>query len=262
MKQEEIYHYVERYLDALDCDIIAQGSNYITSRLSLEADKDITNRPYYWMFVERTGAEPQTQTLTFRFDIGEENNEDIKGEGLQLGCWRLHQIFQSAKKHGQYVRLYEETPYISQAQGLVPWLLVNYKISFISDQKKDLYYPLGFNLLTGQIIAYFDQVISSFSLSPKIPDYHFTLRPIFSIRSAIQRIEDHIYQLLEKEDNSWAEEAHRRIDEEVELIHSFFAKDEEQKAAIQRRTEEVEHYRPKIEVNAINVGIVYLHSKP
>jgi hypothetical protein len=262
MKQTEIYQFVEQYLEIQECKIIAKDSSYITTELSVIADKDIANRPYYWMFHERTGTEHQPLELTFIFDE-EKVNEIIKGETIKFGCWRLHQIFQSAKQHGQFVRLYEEVSTLPTKQGLVPWLLLNYKISFVSDQKKDIFYPIGFNLITGKVLTRFDEVLGEFELTPKIPDYHFTLSPIFSLESAISQIETHINHYLEGHDPGWAMEANERLNEEVELMRAFYTdpKDEEQ-LTLQNRIEEVENYRPKIEVNAINVGIIYLQTNP
>lgn len=71
MNAQELYHYVERYLEAQECKVLVKDSAYLTTQLSIKADKDIVNRPYYWMFVERTGTEPQPMQFTFIFD--EEN---------------------------------------------------------------------------------------------------------------------------------------------------------------------------------------------
>jgi len=259
---QEMRNYIEEYLIAQDCEILVSDPSYITCQLSIEVDKDIANRPYYWMFVERTGTPPQPLQLTFIFD--EENlPENVQGELIKFGCWRLHQIFQSSQKHGQYVRLYEEVS-SSSTQGLVPWLLVNYKISFISDQKKDLFYPIGFNLISGQIMTEFDKVLEQFKLTPKIPDYHFTLTPIYSLSSATQFIEQHIRDYLDKQDSSWADEANQRLDEEAQLLTSFFQSthDDNDESILQKKIEEIDSYRPRITVEPINLGLIYLQTKP
>jgi hypothetical protein len=68
MNRQQIARFVERYLEATQCRIIERTPSRITVKLSPEADKALTNRPYYWSFVERTGAEPETMTFTFAFD--------------------------------------------------------------------------------------------------------------------------------------------------------------------------------------------------
>ncbi|GAA0350695.1 YqhG family protein [Bacillus horti] len=292
MNQQQLYNYVEAFLHSMDCQIINQDQTYLTTQLTPEVDKQIMNRPYYWMFVERTGATPQPAQLTFVFD-NDHVPDEVRGELLKFGCWRLHQIFDSAKQNGQFIRLYEEVSKANLTQGLMPWLLINYKISFISDQKKDIFYPLGFNLVTGQMMTEFEGVLGQYRLTPKIPDYHFTFRPIFSLASSIQHIEKHIQEFLHHQDTTWATQANQRLDEEIDLIKSFYfpnsrnlkqqptdffgklkqnkrpdqletEKEEEysREALLNKRLAEVEQYRPRIEVNPINVGLVYLQTDP
>ncbi|WP_199619649.1 YqhG family protein [Paenibacillus alkalitolerans] len=68
MNAKQVHKFVSRYLEATESHIVEKSPAHLTVRLSPEADKDLTNRPYYWSFVERTGVEPQTMTLTFVFD--------------------------------------------------------------------------------------------------------------------------------------------------------------------------------------------------
>lgn len=262
MNQEELYTFTERYFRALGCNILKKEPAYLQAQLSVEADKDIMNRPYYWMFVEKTGAPPQPQQVTYIFDE-DQLPDEIQGERIQFGCWRLHLIFASAKSKGRFIRLYEAVDDTGRAKGLCPWLMLNFKISFISDQKKDLFYPLGINLLSGQILPQFWDILLDYRLTPKIPDYHYTLRPIFSLPSALQRVEEHIRAFLAEQDTTWAETANKRLDEEIRLLDTFYLKSDEQaQQTYQKRLEEIEFYRPKIEVSPINVGLVYLQTHP
>ncbi|MDF2720726.1 MAG: hypothetical protein K0Q59_401 [Paenibacillus sp.] len=68
MNTKQISKFVHRYLEATGCQIIEKHPAYVTVKLSPEADKRLTNRSYYWGFVERTGAPPETMTFTFIFD--------------------------------------------------------------------------------------------------------------------------------------------------------------------------------------------------
>jgi hypothetical protein len=136
------------YLEATGSQIIEKHPAYVTVKLSPAADKDLTNRPYYWGFVERTGTEPETMTFTFIFDP--EKHEEMKkqkasaqpsppapglgqpAEGdsilsryfgfvptppaiqrvpsdvVTYGSRRLEQIFDVARNKGKYVCLYED----------------------------------------------------------------------------------------------------------------------------------------------------------
>lgn len=68
MNTEQIRTFVLRYLEAEQCDVLEKHPAYVTVKLSPSADKELTNRPYYWSFVERTGAPAETMTCTFIFD--------------------------------------------------------------------------------------------------------------------------------------------------------------------------------------------------
>lgn len=68
MSPHEVQAYVLTYLEALDCQIMESSPAHVTVKLSPEADKALTNRPYYWGFVERTGAPAETMSFTFIFD--------------------------------------------------------------------------------------------------------------------------------------------------------------------------------------------------
>lgn len=68
MNAEQVRQYVLRYLEATACQIIEVTATSITVHLSEQADRRLTNRPYYWGFIDRTGTEPQTMKFTFQFD--------------------------------------------------------------------------------------------------------------------------------------------------------------------------------------------------
>lgn len=68
MKYSQIQQFVTRYLETTGSQIIEKSPSHVTVKLSPEADRDLTNRSYYWSFIERTGAEPETMSFTFVFD--------------------------------------------------------------------------------------------------------------------------------------------------------------------------------------------------
>ncbi|PZE20915.1 YqhG family protein [Paenibacillus xerothermodurans] len=68
MNSAQIRQFVMRYLEAEQCDVIDKHPAYVTVKLSPSADRELTFRPYYWNFVEATGAPAETMTFTFIFD--------------------------------------------------------------------------------------------------------------------------------------------------------------------------------------------------
>jgi hypothetical protein len=68
MNKRHIQTFVMRFLEAFGCSIIEKTPEYVTVKLSPEADKEMTGRSYYWSFIERTGTPAETMTYTFLFD--------------------------------------------------------------------------------------------------------------------------------------------------------------------------------------------------
>ncbi|CQR55020.1 YqhG family protein [Paenibacillus riograndensis] len=65
---QEIRRHVMDYLEATECSIIEASPLHVTVKLSPRADRMLTDRPYYWGFVERTGVDPETLSFTFVFE--------------------------------------------------------------------------------------------------------------------------------------------------------------------------------------------------
>ncbi|MDR6549038.1 YqhG family protein [Paenibacillus qinlingensis] len=68
MNKRNIHSFVMRFLEAYDCTILEKTPSYVTVKLSPEADREMTGRPYYWSFIERTGAAAETMTYKFVID--------------------------------------------------------------------------------------------------------------------------------------------------------------------------------------------------
>lgn len=68
MSTEQVQQFVMTYLEATGSTIIEKSPCHVTVKLSPEADKALTNRPYYWGYVERTGVPAETMSFTFVFD--------------------------------------------------------------------------------------------------------------------------------------------------------------------------------------------------
>ncbi|BBH19467.1 hypothetical protein Back11_08120 [Paenibacillus baekrokdamisoli] len=68
MNEKQVHKFVQKYLETTGCRIIEKSPAHFQVKLSPRADRDITNRPFYWSFVDRTGAEPETMSMLFVTD--------------------------------------------------------------------------------------------------------------------------------------------------------------------------------------------------
>lgn len=263
MQQVEVHNFLERFFRAADCEIIENTPTYLTVALTIDMDKAIMNRPFYWHYVEKTGRVPEPARLTLITDFS--NEEKQKGEKIHFGSSRLMQIFSRAREMGAYIRLYEiPEQQKEQNTALYPWLNLNIKISYLCDRKKDHFRSIGLNLINGMMVDRFHDEIQSkgIPLTAKIPDYTFTLTPLIKPVSGIRRIEERIRQEIVLDDHTWAEEARLRWQEDEQLLERFYEDREELPESYFKEKEALKvQYEPHIEVKIINGGLFYLMEK-
>lgn len=253
MNSLQIKQFITRYLSATQCQIIEKTPESLLVKLSPLADRALTNRPYYWSFVERTGAEAETLTIRFNFEEPNELPFDkesaqsqaqrvqtpplsfgqrIPEEKMYYGSAMVKQIFQHCRTNGKYVELYENTKaepstHLSRqaaygfATPLTSWLGVNYKVEYICDMKKDEIYSLGMNLSTGEIVENFYSLICNKQLMPKMPTQTH-LRETISLTRAAVDLEKYIEKKLIIGDHEWASLAMERYRDEVQRVETYY----------------------------------------
>lgn len=261
MRQEAIHNYLETYFRASGCDILETRPHFLKVKLTVDLDKQLMNRPFYWHYVEKLGNQPETATLTLKTAF----NGD-EGEIIHFGSPRLHQIFQSTKEMARYIRLYENVHATDKKTALEPWLCVNTKVSYCCDIKKDMLLSLGLNLLNGTILRDFHDSLLKLDLTPKIPDFCYTMSPIIKPISGLKRLEAIIEQLLGEEEHKWAEAAHKRWNNDLDLLNRFYQAATEEEVDEQSFQQNYENekealrsqYEPHINVSIINGGVFYL----
>jgi hypothetical protein len=262
MNAKEIHKFVSRYLEATESHIIEKSPAHLTVKLSPEADKDLTNRPYYWSFVERTGAEAQTMTLTFVFDpekapmaqtaqqsqprppqaphMQQPQGDSILGryfgfapapptvgrmpyDEVLYGSRRLEQLFGIVRSKGRCVQMFEDVKVSRGAPYLYQtWLGVNYKVEFCCDMKRDELHSLGISLQTGEIVEDFFERITRLQLTPRLPANTLVQRITWSIPRATAALEEHLDRELRNYSHDWAHEAQERLDEELARVDAFY----------------------------------------
>ncbi|MFS1512028.1 YqhG family protein [Chengkuizengella sp. SCS-71B] len=257
MNKEQVDHYVMRYLESKQCHIIERGSDHVVVQLSPQADRELTNRHYYWNFVERTGAPPETMRLTFIFDKenyeqqtetknklqkeeNQTNSDTILGrflgisplsgtqrtieQDMTFGSLKLEQLFQVVQQNGKYVNLYEvpnETS-VSEPTAYMSWLGVNYKVEFTSDLKRSEIHSLGICLSTGEIKTDFHDTTLQIKLTTKMPP-NTHVRPTISLERAVSELQKYIIQKVKHVDQKWAIEAQNRLNEEILRIQTYYS---------------------------------------
>lgn len=262
MQQQEIHNFLERYFTANNCDLHENNSAYMTVQLTVELDKELMNRPFYWHYLEKTGGVPNPMKLTF---ITNKQNapDNVKGEVIHFGSPRLHQIFESTKNLAGFIRLYENNSLNYGVQTpLIPWIGLNMKISYQCDRKRDVFQSIGLQLINGRMVEDFHEKLLKLPMRSKIPDYAYTLSPLIKPKSGLNRIQTFLSTRIEQEDQTWAEEARKRWKKDLDLLHHFYEDSEEVSESFEtEKTALQEQYEPKINISIINGGLFYLTEK-
>jgi len=259
MHPEQIHAYLIQFLEENDCQILTDKDHYITTQLTIEMDKKIMNRPFYWKYIESINDVPCPAQLTF---ITDKTNlvEDVKGEVIHFGSPRLSQLFRTTKELGSFVQMYERVVDKSGPNTiLTPWLGVNYKVSYYSDQTKEVLYSFGINLMTGNYVECFQEKLEKVDLENDMSGNTFNLPYTITPIRALERLDLAIDNLIQQDDHTWAEEAKMRWAKDQKVLEHFYEGVDDKPDSYEMEKEAMEEqYRPNIKIEVINGGLFYL----
>ncbi|MFX3673442.1 MAG: YqhG family protein [Paenisporosarcina sp.] len=259
MYPQQIHEYLQKFFNENKCLILSNNAHYMTVQLTIDMDKKIMNRPFYWKYLENTDGVPSPAQLTL---ITDQNNldENIKGEIVHFGSPRLNQVFQATKDLGAYAKMYEKVLEKSEKKTiLTPWLGVNYKISYYSDQTKEMLFSLGLNLITGHLVDGFQEWVSGVKLESNMSEDAFALTSIITPIRALERLDIAIEKIIQQDDHTWAEEAKSRWKRDRKVLEYFY-EDEENKPECYEMEKKAleEQYEARIKIEIVNGGLFYM----
>lgn len=265
MYPQQIHAYLYHFFKENRCEITEDAGNFMRVQLTIDMDKKIMNRPFYWQYVETTGAVPCPAQLTFITDTTNVR-EDVRGEIVHFGSYRLNQLFNVTRKQGSIVQLFEKMWNTEVTKTiLTPWLGVNFKVTYASDQTKETLYSLGMNLMTGQIIDGFQESVENMEFEVEASPHTFNLPYTIKPLRALGRLEVTIIDLIQQDDHQWVEEAHKRWKKDLRVLEYFYEGVEHRPESyeVEKKAME-EQYKPKIIIEIINGGLFYvtaIHAK-
>ncbi|MCM3390068.1 YqhG family protein [Ureibacillus chungkukjangi] len=256
MYAEQVHDYLKTFFKETDCEIVSDEGHMLSVQLTIDMDKRIMNRPFYWQYIEATNSPANPARLNLITDRTKIQNQFL-GEIIHFGSGRLHQIFKSTKELGSFVRMYQHGN--EGSKMLTPYFCVNYKVSYYCDQTKEVLYSLGINLINGEIEDNFHEFVTKLALKPTIPEKSFCLQYIIKPKRAVERLDSMIQNIIQNDDHSWAEEAKKRWDKELEVLDYFYEGVEEKPESYEIEKKGLEErFNPHIKVEIINGGLFFL----
>lgn len=259
MYPQQIHQYVQQFFKETNCPIVYADDQVIQVQLTIDMDKKIMNRPFYWKYIESTDAEPNPALLTLMTNTNQLAN-NVRGEVLHFGSPRLSQLFQVTREMGSFVQMYEQVANDREPQlVLTPWLAVNYKVAYCSDQTKEMLYSLGMNLMTGQVVDGFHESLRVLKLDSTPPENAYPLPYIIKPLHALNRLDTQLDNFLLHEDHTWAEEAKQRWQKDCRVLAYFYegVENKPESYAIEKEALD-QQYAASIHVDIINGGLFYL----
>jgi hypothetical protein len=230
------------------------------------------------IFFDPARLEKQTLSLVFEPEcVGKYPGAEL----VTRGSYRLGWFIEGLKKRGfttLQTYTYELIPSRAQREILKllkakkvdfffhqpllkihPHLLVNYRLSYRTDEIEEEVVSLGIDMVTGEIMVGLLPAITALKLTPRIPKEKIE-KQSFPLEEAFDRLTQYLSELANKKDPSWIEESKRRYEEELRYLYDYYQDDNKvDTPEFRARAKELyEKYRPQVFVNLINVGLLYL----
>jgi len=250
--------FLSHFFTAHHCQVTSDQSGILSIQLSETMDRALMNRPFYWHYIKKMGQAGEPQTLTL---ITQQEKRHEKGEFIHFGSPRLQQILDYLKKNERFTKVFQNKTDIKNNTALHPWLVLNIKVTYIGKLQKDEVFSLGLNLINGMMKSQMMEFLNTLKLQNSIPNYCYTISPIIKLQSGFKRINSVIKNYIENQEHNWADESLEKLEEEINLLHSFYIDSTElNKRQMKKEMEEIKiRYQPKINISIINGGIFYLH---
>jgi hypothetical protein len=286
--------FCDQYFHTVQAELQYVSENYREFVLPLDVDKELTDRPFFWMWAEKTGQPitPTTLRLAFSKEARDRENERLKQEALakiegkvltpaermffrpptaefiDYGCFRLEKIFQSVDSRGRFACVVCATG--DKSEPAIPWFCINGIISFCCDSIEQQWFSIGVCLQNGQIVDDFYTRMSRIHMETASPNEimkHATL----PLNQAVKRLKDYIYQVVQSHPTNWAADANMRLDEEISRLETYYNSviydaDEGEREILltdlKRKKSDLQHlHSPKITIENKQMALIGLHMK-
>lgn len=258
MYPQQVQHYLRTFFTENNCQFVNDTDHYLTVQLTIDMDKRIMNRPYYWQYVESVGGVPCPSQLTLITDQTK-LKENIKGELVHFGSPRLGQLFQVTHEMGTFIQMFEQVEESNKRPILTPWIVVNYKVSYYSNQTKEMLHSLGLNLMNGSIITDFHASLSETNIAPEMPPNAFLLPFVIKPIRGLERLDGVVENFIQNDDHSWAAQAEKRWQRDIRVLEFFYEGVEEKPESYEmEKTALQQQYEARIKIEIINGGLFYL----
>lgn len=212
--------YCRRYFKSVGATVHPSERGTVCVELPREIDKELTDRPFFWMWAEAMNENPPNTVLYLDFTgeaKGEHLQDGVKVERITPGCYRMLRIMTSAKNHGTFAAAYEPAPVVT------PYALLIVKISFMSDRRKDVLASYAVDLRDYHITANVMEDLMARPLQDERPLSTKILPVPVDFDQVFALVMNCVRERVELDDHTWAKEATKRLRQELKSLDEYYA---------------------------------------
>ncbi|GAB3791374.1 YqhG family protein [Virgibacillus kimchii] len=256
MAINDLNAFLFNYFTAHHCEILSNHDGVLRIKLTEDMDRALMNRPFYWHYIKKMGQPGEPMQLSLNTNP---SKSDPKAEWIHFGSPRLQQIINHLRMNEKYTKLFQSVNTVTNT-ALYPWLVINLKVSYKGQHKRDELFSVGLHLVNGMMKVEMMDILNTYTLKPTISDYCYTISPLIKIKSGFKRIESVIDHYIENQTHEWAQESFNLLNEELTLLEHFYdTKNEEEQQQIEKEKKELlDRYHPMVSYEVINGGLFYL----
>jgi hypothetical protein len=288
---DERLSFCDGFFSAVQAQPVYESNDYREYKLPRDVDKEMTDRPYFWMWAENTNQDvpPTILKLAFTEEAMKRENERLHSEALAkaecqgmtdiqrmyfrpptaeyvtLGSFRLEKIFTSLQTRGLFASVMPKT--VTSVTSVVPWLMVNVLVSYRCDLVEQRFLSIGVCMSNGQVVERFYDMIHKIDMQPMTPIQSAGAREL-KIADGLQKVHLYLERKLQNESHTWATEAHERLAQEISQLGSYYRSilpdiPQSEHAIVEaerlRKEQELtERTKPRIDIQCKQVAVVGL----
>lgn len=209
-----------RYFTHVGATLLPAPPGVLCVELPREVDKELTDRPFYWMWVEAMKENPPKTVLYLKFDPDAPERgirDGAKPELITPGCYRFMRILASAKSRGSFAVGYEDAPCVT------PFSVVSVKVSYVCDRRQDFLESYAVDLRDLRVYPDAIKRLESRTIQDERPRATQIVPVPYDLDQLFSLVEDRVKADIGRRDQTWAREAERRLADELARLDAYYS---------------------------------------
>ncbi|WP_304458897.1 YqhG family protein [Alicyclobacillus sendaiensis] len=277
---EQRLSFCDRYFTSVGARTLLARPMYREYELPADVDKELIERPFYWMWVEATHQSVEPTVLRLAFDAESHAREEARlnaeqpaapfswsakrrVELVDFGSPLFDRILLSAAQRGRIACVREG----DAEREIVPWMMVNGVFAYTADLNREEWFSYAVCLDNLQIVDRFYERIQHRDFSG-VPAPDLLRQSRHTVHEAWRHLQRALADHAAAQDDAWAQEAMARLKGDLAQLSAYYESlldeltDEERSLALQERDRKqaalIEKSAPRIECRVHQVALVGL----